>query len=98
MIISSSGAAQLKAEAVHAPFRSGRAAMLDTQWQELYKAALFELNPNKLITRIDAARQAIVEQQLRADITQVEHRKLADARSMLATLSRLASSDRDRAA
>jgi hypothetical protein len=30
--------------------------MLDTNWQELYKAALFEFNPNKVVTRIDAAR------------------------------------------
>ena len=67
--------------------------MLDTSWQELYKAALFELNPEKLVSRIDAARQAIAQQELRSDITPPEHRKLADARSILTTLTRLGSSD-----
>ena len=67
--------------------------MLDTNWQELYKAVLFELNPEKLVIRIDAARQAIAQAELRSDITQLEHRKLADAHSMLRTLSRLGSSD-----
>ena len=71
--------------------------MLDTNWQELYKAALFELNPNKVVTRIEAARQAIAQEESRADITELEHRKLADASSILRTLSRVASSS-DRAA
>ena len=66
--------------------------MLDTNWQELYKAALFELNPEKLVIRIDAARQAIAQAELRADVTPLEHRKLADACSILTTLSRLGSS------
>jgi hypothetical protein len=71
--------------------------MLDTNWQELYKAALFELNPNKVVTRIGAARHAIAQQESRADMTELEHRKLADASSILRTLSRVASSS-DRAA
>ena len=33
--------------------------MLDPTWQELYKAALFESDPTKLYSRIEAARQAI---------------------------------------
>ena len=67
--------------------------MLDTNWQELYKAVLFELNPEKLVIRIDAARQAIAQAELRADVTPLEHGKLADRCSILTTLSRLGSSD-----
>jgi len=66
--------------------------MLETNWQELYKAALFELNPEKLVIRIDAARQALAQAELPADVTPLEHRKLADARSILTTLNRLGSS------
>jgi len=72
--------------------------MLDTNWQELYKAALFELNPHEMLTRIDAARHAIAQQESSADITERERRKLADARSILSTLSRVASSEVDRVA
>jgi hypothetical protein len=72
--------------------------MLDTNWQELYKAALFELNPNEMLARIDAARHAIAQQESRAEITERERRKLADARSILTTLSRVASSEVDRVA
>ena len=72
--------------------------MLDTNWQELYKAALFELNPNEMLARIDAARHAIAKQESSADITEQERTKLADARSILTTLSRVASSEGDRVA
>jgi hypothetical protein len=72
--------------------------MLDTNWQELYKAALFEFNPDEVVTRIEAARHAIAQQESRADITAPERRKLADARSILTTLSRVASSEGGRAA
>src|SRR5438552_15029890 len=77
--------AALKIEGRIALLQEWEAAMLD--WQELYKAALFELNPNKLVTCIEAARQAIAQQESRVDITELEHRKLADARSILTTLS-----------
>ena len=79
--------AALKIEGRIALLQEWEAAMLDTNWQQLYKAALFELNPNKLVTRIEAARQAIAQQESRADITELEHRKLVDARSILTTLS-----------
>jgi hypothetical protein len=74
------------------------AAMLDTNWQKLYEAAMLEINPDELPTRIEAAERAIVEQESRPDITQLERRKLADARSMLKSLSRMASSQGKQAA
>jgi hypothetical protein len=80
------------------PIILGRAAMLDTNWQKLYEAAMLELNPDKLVTLIEAAEWAIVEQESRPDVTQLERRKLADARSMLKSLSRIASSQGKRAA
>jgi hypothetical protein len=46
--------------------------MLDTNWQRLYQAALFEPNPDRLLTCIEAARQAIAAEELRADITTLE--------------------------
>jgi hypothetical protein len=73
------------------PIILGRAAMLDTNWQKLYEAAMLELNPDKLVTLIEAAERAIVEQELRPDVTQLERRKLADARSMLKSLNRITS-------
>jgi hypothetical protein len=63
--------------------------MLDTNWQRLYQAALFEVNPDKLLICIEAARQAIAREELRADITTFDRRKLTDARLMLKTLSRI---------
>jgi hypothetical protein len=72
--------------------------MLDTHWLKLYETAILEINPDKLPTCIWAAEQAIAQQESRPDITQVERRKLEDARSMLKTLSGMASSQRKRAA
>jgi hypothetical protein len=72
--------------------------MLYTNWQKLYEAAILEINPDKLVTLIEAAERAIVEQESRPDITQLERRKLADARSMLKSLSRMASSQGKQAA
>ena len=71
--------------------------MLDTNWQKLYEAAILEINPDKLVTRIGAADQAITQRKS-VDITELERRKLADARSMLKTLSRIASSQGKQAA
>ncbi|PYT57142.1 MAG: hypothetical protein DMG46_15165 [Acidobacteria bacterium] len=66
--------------------------MLDTNWMKLYEAAILEINPDNLLTRIGAAEQAIAQRESLVDITELERRKLADARSMLTTLSRIASS------
>ena len=66
--------------------------MLDSNWQELYKAALLEIDPTKLVTRIQAAQRAIVQQESRTDVAKLERCKLADAQSMLKSLSRIASS------
>jgi len=55
---------------------------------------MLEINPDKLATRIGAAEQAIAQQESRPDITELERRKLADARSMLKVLSRIASSEK----
>ncbi len=76
-------------QGVRAFFRGGKAAMLDTNWQKLYEAAILEINPDKLVTRIGAAEQAIAQREPLLDITELERHKLADARSMLKTLSRI---------
>ena len=65
------------------------AALLDTNWRKLYEAAILEIVPDKLVTRIVAAEQAIAQREPLLDITELEHHKLADARSMLKTLSRI---------
>jgi hypothetical protein len=63
----------------------------DIDWQKVYEAAILELNPDKLATRIGAAEQAIALRESLVDIAEVERRKLANARSMLKSLSRIAS-------
>ena len=60
-------------------------------WRKLYEAAMLEMNPDKLAICIGAAEQAIAQQETSPDVTQLERRKLADARSMLKSLSRIAS-------
>ena len=72
--------------------------MLDTNWLKLYEAAMLEMNPDKLATCIGAAEQAIAQRESLVDIAELERRKLADARSMLKSLSRIASSQGKRAA
>ena len=67
-------------------------------WQKLYEAAMLEMNPDKLATCIGAAEQAIAQRESLVDITDLERRKLADARSMLKSLSRIASSQGKQAA
>ena len=76
-------------QGVRAFFRGGRAAMLDTNWQKLYEAAILEIVPDKLAIRIVTAEQAIAQREPLLDITELERHKLADARSMLKTLSRI---------
>ena len=61
-------------------------------WQKLYQAAMLEMNPDKLAICIGAAEQAIAQQEAFVDVSELERRKLADARSMLKSLSRIASS------
>ena len=72
--------------------------MLDTNWLKLYEAAILEIDPDKLATLVQMAEKAIAQQESRPDITQLERRKLADARSMLKSLSRIASSQGKQAA
>ena len=67
-------------------------------WRKLYEAAMLEMNPDKLAACIGAAEQAIAQRESLVDVTALERRKLADARSMLKTLSRIASSEGKRAA
>jgi len=43
--------------------------MLDRNWLKLYEAAMLEINPDKLVTLIEAAERAIDEQESRPDIT-----------------------------
>jgi len=67
-----------------------RAVMLATNWQELYEDAIFEINPDKLTSCIEEAEQAIAQRESFVDITQAERHRLADARSVLKSLSRIA--------
>ena len=64
--------------------------MLDTNWQRLYEAAILEINPDKLPICIGAAEQAIAQRESLVDTTELERHKLADARSVLKSLSRIA--------
>ena len=72
--------------------------MLDTNWLKLYETAILEINPDKLPTYIGAAEQAIAQRESLVDTTELERHKLADARSMLKSLSRIASSQGKQAA
>jgi len=67
-------------------------------WQKLYEAAMLEMNPDKLAACIGAVEQAIAQRESLVDTTELERRKLADARSMLKSLSRIASSQGKQAA
>ena len=64
--------------------------MLGTNWLKLYEAAILEINPDKLVTRIGEAEHAIAQRESLVDTTELERRKLADARLLLETLSRIA--------
>jgi len=56
------------------------------------------MNPDKLAACIGAAEPAIAQRESIVDIMELERRKLADARSMLKSLNRIASSQVKRAA
>jgi len=75
-----------------------RAAVPQIDWQKLYEAAMLEMNPDKLAACIGAADQAIAQRESLVDTMELERRKLADARSMLKSLSRIASSQGKQAA
>jgi len=45
-----------------------RAAVPHIDWQKLYEAAMLEMNPDKLLTRIGAAEQAIAQRESFVDI------------------------------
>src|SRR5437870_1507832 len=78
----------MTAELIHI-LQEVRAAVPHIDWRKLYEAAMLEMNPDKLAICIGAAEQAIAQQESSPDVTQLECRKLADARSMLKTLSRI---------
>ena len=63
--------------------------MLDTNWLKLCEAAILETNPDKPAICIGAAERAIAQRESLVDTTELERHKLADARSMLKTLSRI---------
>ena len=75
-----------------------RAAVPHIDWQKLYQAAMLEMNPDKLVALIGAAEQAIAQRESSVHVSELERRKLADARSMLKSLSRIASSQGKRVA
>jgi hypothetical protein len=63
--------------------------MPETTWQELYKAAVLELDPQKANERVDAARRA-VRQRLNGEngiITCEEYGRLDDALRILSLLT-----------
>lgn len=62
------------------------------KWDDLYEAAVFELNPTKLPSRIDLARKAIQSRLTERDGNHIdagEKRRLLDADRMLAMLLRI---------
>ena len=67
----------------------GRSRTVAKLWRKLYEAAILEIVPDKLAIRIVAAEQAIAQRESVVDTTELERHKLADARSMLKTLSRI---------
>src|SRR6266705_2880602 len=79
----------MTAELIHI-LQEVRAAVPHIDWQKLYEAAMLEMNPDKLPTCIGAAEQAIAQRESLVDITELERRKLADARSTLALPVQLA--------
>src|SRR6059058_2637792 len=87
----------MTAELIHI-LQEVSAAVPHIDWQKLYEAAMLEMNPDKLLPCIGAAEQAIAQQESRPDITELERRKLVDARLMLKSLSRIASSQGKRGA
>ena|SRR5213593_706250 len=78
----------MTAELIHI-LQEVRAAVPHIDWQKLYEAAMLEMNPDKLAICIGAAEQAIAQQESSPDVTQLERRKLTDARSMLDIVCRL---------
>jgi len=68
-----------------------RVAMPDRNfnWQTLCETAIHEINPDKLAICVGAAEQAIAQRESLVDTTELERCKLADARSVLKTLSRI---------
>jgi len=87
----------MTAELIHI-LQEVRAAVPHIDWQKLYEAAMLEMNPDKLAICIGAAEQAIAQQESSPDVTQLERGKMSDARSMLKSLSRIASSQGKHAA
>ena len=75
--------------------------MVDIQhgWNDLYEAAVFELNPSKLPARVLVARNAITarlaELNVKDPANDNEKRKLADAARMLEMLLRVESTSND---
>lgn len=62
--------------------------MTQSEWQDLYKAALLELDPAFLPKRIDAARNAI-HNRLRNESESISKRELEEIESALRMLSYL---------
>jgi len=59
---------------------------MNSQWQDLYQAAIFECDPSKVLLRIEAAARAIKQERSRGDVTYAEAEKLHCAMRMLAML------------
>jgi hypothetical protein len=59
---------------------------MNSQWQDLYQAAIFESDRSKVLSRIEAAARAIKQERVRGDITYAEADKLHHAMRMLAIL------------
>jgi len=87
----------MTAELIHI-LQEVRAAVPHIDWQKLYEAAMLEMNPDKLAICIGAAEQAIAQRESLVDIAELERGKMSDARSMLKSLSRIASSQGKHAA
>lgn len=61
--------------------------MVESQWRELYKAAILELDPKRLEVRVKAAKEAIHARiSSGARVTREERRAMDDALSTLQVL------------
>jgi hypothetical protein len=59
---------------------------MNSKWQDLYQAAIFEPDRKKVSLRIEAAARAIKQERARGHVTVAEDDKLHRAMRMLAVL------------
>jgi hypothetical protein len=69
------------------PFQESQ--MVESQWRDLYRAAILELDPKRLQARVKAAEDAILARaRCEARVSREERREMNDALSTLRILKR----------